>query len=629
MIHLEFEPFPDGDVDTSSCRTLPRAEEDEGLDDAEFLALFLSAVGLVLMAGLMSGLTLGLMSLDDVELEVLRRSGNSRQRACAERIRPVISNPHRLLVTLLVCNAIAAEALPLVLDRLTDPITAVIISVTVVLLFGEIIPQAACSTYGLEIGAIAAPFVRVLMFVTFPVNLPIGWVLDRVLGHRQTALFRRGQLKALVDIHSQGQEFGGKLSSDEVKIIKGALDLTNKTAKFAMTPLDLVFMVPMDAVLDEPTLTSILASGHSRVPVHRPGNRAEILGIILVKELIMIDPKAGIKVSSIKVRSLPHLLADTPMYDMLKLFELGRSHMAVLTHPTHEALVARREAEDRLAIDVYSISDELSDGPEHRSGDEEAPSPPPELSTSLSMRASEFFFGKFASGAVGGNSSTESEDGSDQPALDIFSLNFAPHEVVAVGIITIEDVIEELLGSEIVDETDRYVDNMHEERVNAALMARSLPPHLRKALASWLVTPRVGPAAQVYRMGRPLGSGRGPSATSYGPPYSNAPGGGAPPAAPSAQDGQQGSLYSRIPRVLHPPNLNPNSMAAQLGISTLPRTPQRAQAGDRRPTSVRQSVQNQLDMLQPLLDARAQRFTTPEDGEGAAGASGLMRQNSV
>ena len=30
----------------------------------------------------------------------------------------------------------AAEALPLVLDRLADPITAVLVSVTVVLLFG-------------------------------------------------------------------------------------------------------------------------------------------------------------------------------------------------------------------------------------------------------------------------------------------------------------------------------------------------------------------------------------------------------------------------------------------------------------------------------------------------------------
>ena len=33
---------------------------------------------------------------------------------------------------------------------------------------------------------------------------------------------------------------------------------------------------------------------------------------------------------------------------------------------------------------------------------------------------------------------------------------------------------------EIVDETDRYVDNMRLQRVNAALLTSSLPKHLRK-----------------------------------------------------------------------------------------------------------------------------------------------------
>ena len=55
---------------------------------------------------------------------------------------------------------------------------------------GEIIPQAACKSYGLQIGAYAAPFVRVLMFLTAPLSYPIGWLLDHVLGEEHTALFR-------------------------------------------------------------------------------------------------------------------------------------------------------------------------------------------------------------------------------------------------------------------------------------------------------------------------------------------------------------------------------------------------------------------------------------------------------
>ena len=47
----------------------------------------------------------------------------------------------------------------------------------------------------------------------------------------RTTTIRRGQLKALVDIHGADEGLGGNLTEDEVKVICGALDLTNKTAR--------------------------------------------------------------------------------------------------------------------------------------------------------------------------------------------------------------------------------------------------------------------------------------------------------------------------------------------------------------------------------------------------------------
>lgn len=55
------------------------------------------------------------------------------------------------------------------------------------------------------------------------------------------ALFRRAQLKALVDIHSSSEGMmGGYLTNEEISIIRGALDLSGKRAMQAMTPLDKV-----------------------------------------------------------------------------------------------------------------------------------------------------------------------------------------------------------------------------------------------------------------------------------------------------------------------------------------------------------------------------------------------------
>ena len=282
------------------------------VDDVQYTFLLMTAVGLVILAGLMSGLTLGLMSLGIVDLEVMKRSGAQRERDYADRIMSVVTWPHRLLVTLLLVNAAASEALPLVLDRLTDPVTAVLLSVGVILVFGEILPQAACSRYGLEIGAFSAPFVRFLMLLAAPIAIPIAWLLDQILGHERTALFRRTQLRALVDLYRQ-ENLGGELTSDEVLMIQGALDLTNKSAAVAMTPLEVVTMLSEDDVLNAGTLTRILASGHSRVPVHRAGNRQDIIGLILVKELILIDPNADVKVFQVKIRPIPKISAATKL----------------------------------------------------------------------------------------------------------------------------------------------------------------------------------------------------------------------------------------------------------------------------------------------------------------------------
>ena len=57
--------------------------------------------------------------------QVLRRSGTPLERRQAARILPLVEGQHFLLVTLLLCNAVAMEALPLFLDRLADPVTAI------------------------------------------------------------------------------------------------------------------------------------------------------------------------------------------------------------------------------------------------------------------------------------------------------------------------------------------------------------------------------------------------------------------------------------------------------------------------------------------------------------------------
>lgn len=73
----------------------------------------------------------------------------------------------------------------------------------------------------------------------------------------------------------------------------------------------------------------MVQEGHSRWPVYR-GNRDNIIGMILVKSLILIDPKDCVKVRDLNLRRLPIVGETMPLYKVLDMFQQGKSHMAVI-----------------------------------------------------------------------------------------------------------------------------------------------------------------------------------------------------------------------------------------------------------------------------------------------------------
>ncbi|KAJ6722252.1 COBALT EFFLUX PROTEIN CORC putative-RELATED [Salix koriyanagi] len=259
---------------------------------------------LVLFAGMMSGLTLGLMSMSLVDLEVLAKSGTPNDRKHATKILPVVKRQHLLLCTLLICNAAAMETLPMFLDSLVPAWGAILISVTLILLFGEIIPQAFCSRYGLAIGATLAPVVQVLVVICFPIAYPISKLLDFFLGTGDMSLFRRSELETLVDLHGNEAGKGGELTRDETTIISGALQLTGKTAGDAMTPISETFSVDIYAKLDRAMMRLILEQGHSRVPVYHEQPR-NIIGLVLVKNLLTVHPEDEVHVKECQYSQNP------------------------------------------------------------------------------------------------------------------------------------------------------------------------------------------------------------------------------------------------------------------------------------------------------------------------------------
>ncbi|GJN30148.1 hypothetical protein PR202_gb18430 [Eleusine coracana subsp. coracana] len=450
-----------------------------------FWVYLMSCVGLVMFAGLMSGLTLGLMSLSLVDLEVLAKAGTPKDKLNAARILPVVRNQHLLLCTLLIGNSLAMEALPIFLDTLVPSVVAILISVTLILAFGEIMPQAICTRYGLSVGAMAAPVVRVLLIVFFPVAYPISKLLDKLLGKGHFALMRRAELKTLVDMHGNEAGKGGELTHDETTIITGALELTQKIAKDAMTRISETFSLDINARLDQYVSSNIVYLCCSD----------DVMRLI-VKNLITCRTEDEVPIRNVTIRKIPRVADDLPLYDILNEFQKGHSHMAVVVKRTNSGISTENQKnvvpDHKINIKDAHVDDDfmffLKNGCGLSLADQLTAFPgssPSHVSIAGSRRNN---VEKYGDGRPYNKKS-------ERKRINILDFNTDPlpsysMDEEAVGIITMEDVMEELLQEEIYDETDEYVDVHNKIKINMLPPGKSLSP---------VISPVGGPHSQGVR----------------------------------------------------------------------------------------------------------------------------------
>ena len=219
-------------------------------------------------------------------------------------------------------------------------------------IFGEIIPQSVCVRYGLPIGAWMSPLVLVLMWVLAPVAWPTALLLDKLLGEDHGTTYKKAGLKTLVTLHKSLGDAGEQLNQDEVTIISAVLDLKAKAVGDIMTPMQDVFTMSADTVLDEATMETILGAGYSRIPIYSPENPDNFVGMLLIKILITYDPEDGKRVRDFALATLPETRAETSCLDIVNFFQEGKSHMV---------LVSEYPGDDHGALGVVTLEDVIEE----------------------------------------------------------------------------------------------------------------------------------------------------------------------------------------------------------------------------------------------------------------------------
>uniref|UniRef100_A0A8C4JPT6 Metal transporter n=1 Tax=Dromaius novaehollandiae TaxID=8790 RepID=A0A8C4JPT6_DRONO len=291
--------------------------------------------GLLVLSGMFSGLNLGLMALDPMELRIVQNCGTDKEKRYARKIEPIRRKGNYLLCSLLLGNVLVNTTLTILLDDLIGSgIGAVVASTIGIVIFGEIVPQALCSRHGLAVGANTIVVTKFFMLVTFPLSFPISKLLDCILGQEIGTVYNREKLVEMLKVTEPYND----LVREELNMIQGALELRTKTVEDVMTPLHNCFMINSDAILDFNTMSEIMESGFTRIPVYED-ERSNIMDILYVKDLAFVDPDDCTPLKTItKFYNHPvHVVFhDTKLDAMLEEFKKGKSHLAIVQKVNNE-----------------------------------------------------------------------------------------------------------------------------------------------------------------------------------------------------------------------------------------------------------------------------------------------------
>lgn len=248
----------------------------------QYLILALEVIGLVALSAVFSGLNIAFMSLPLRDLRHKAKLGDG----AALRVLPLREKSHLTLAAILYANVGAVTTTGLVIEGYAGGVIAGFVSTILLVIFGEILPQAYFTRRALGLVSFFAPFLQLTIVVTYIFSKPTQLLLDVILPRHEHPLRTRDELGLM--IHEYRTADSNELDDDEVEIIQGALQLSEKHVGEIMEPIRDVFWLPSDAMLDERTVDIIKERGYSRIPVF---DRAltECYGVLLMKDMVDID----------------------------------------------------------------------------------------------------------------------------------------------------------------------------------------------------------------------------------------------------------------------------------------------------------------------------------------------------
>lgn len=256
-------------------------------------------VVLILLSAFFSSAETAYMTVNRVKIKALFDEGNKR----AGRVLKICEDTQKMLSAILIGNNIVnLSASALMTVFVTDLFGSFAIGLgtgiltLVVLILGEIIPKTVATAYSENISMWYAGCILFVMAVMTPLSFVINGIATGILKlfrvdttNRQS--MTENELKTYVDVSHED----GVIESGEKEIIYNVFDFSDALAKDIMIPRIDMSCVSSDADYSE-VMRAFKEDMYTRIPVYDGTDQDNIIGLINVKDLILVKDKENFKI---------------------------------------------------------------------------------------------------------------------------------------------------------------------------------------------------------------------------------------------------------------------------------------------------------------------------------------------
>jgi len=323
-----------------------------------FVGVFVLII-LLLISAFISGSEVAFFSLSPQNKEDLRNETSSQSKTVLK----LISNPEKLLATILIVNNLVNVGIVILSSYLTNAffnfsqnpqlgfIFQIIVITFILLLFGEIIPKVYASRFPIGFSKITAPGILFLDYLFHP--------FSSILMHSSNIIKKRLSRKkqqVSIDELSDALDLTEEAVSIDDKILKGIVNFANigvsEIMRSRMDVMTIKIGDPFTKVIE-----TVRSSGFSRIPVIDK-TFDNIRGILYVKDLLPHVHKS----KTFRWQSLirpPFYVPESKKIDnLLKDFQTKKIHLAIVVDE-YGGTSGMVTMEDVLEEIVGEINDEF------------------------------------------------------------------------------------------------------------------------------------------------------------------------------------------------------------------------------------------------------------------------------